>query len=466
MRLAKFTFILIIISLVATSGFACKLFNKKEREASQPVTLEFWSVFDESDAIEPLIAAYRAKHPNVTINYKMYRYDEYKDKLLNALAEDRGPDIFAVHNSWIREYEAKILPLPPTLTIGYIETEGGLLGQDTSVTVKQEQSLTLRQLRDRFVDAVYEDMIAPVWNEEQEAYEDKIMGLPLSVDTLALYYNRDILNAAGIAQPPATWTAFQDQVKTITKIDKDGNIALSAGAIGTSQNVERYSDILSILMMQNGTEMTNDSGFATYHKTPEALAGREEPPGWGALRFYTDFANPGKDVYTWNDNFNDSLDAFSAGETAFFFGYSYHLSQVKTKAPKLNFGIARLPQLEGNPEVNFANYWANTVSKKSQDFNYAWDFIQFMAKEDNVKPYLEATKKPTSLRALQAEQLEDLDLSVFAAQILTAKDWYRGKDTDAMEQALAELIDSQVYGTMEIKDAINLAASKVNQTVK
>ena len=466
MRPTKLLTILLITVFITTSGFGCKLASKEEQEASKPVELDFWAVFDESDAIEPLITAYRTRHPNVTINYKMYRYDEYKDKLLNALAEDRGPDIFAVHNSWIREYEAKILPLPPVLTIGYIETKGGTLSQETTITLEQEQSLTLRQLRDRFIEVVYDDVVVPVWNETEDAYEDKIMGLPLSVDTLALYYNRDILNAAGIAEPPVTWTAFQDQVKAITKLDKDGNIAQSAAAIGSSSNIERYSDILSILMMQNGTEMTNESGFATFHKTPSALAGREEPPGWGALRFYTDFANPGKDVYTWNDGFNNSLDAFSAGETAFFFGYSYHLSQIKTKAPKLNFGIARLPQLEGNPEINYANYWANAVSQKSEDYNYAWDFVQFMAEEDNVASYLETTKKPTALRALQAEQLEDLDLSVFAAQILTAEDWYRGKDAGAMEQAFADLIDSHVYGTMEIKDAINLAASKVNQTVK
>jgi len=305
----------------------------------------------------------------------------------------------------------------------------------------------------------------PIWNERTETYDDKIVGLPLSVDTMALYYNRDILNAAGVPQPPATWVDFQEHVKSVTRLDANGDIAQSAAGIGTASNVERYTDILSVLMMQNGTEMTNESGFATFHKTPKALSGRDEPPGWGALRFYTDFANSSKEVYTWDDDMPNSLDAFVTGQTAFFFGYSYHLSQIRAKAPKLNFGISPLPQLEGNPEVNYANYWLYTVSNKTVNRDYAWDFVQFMADVRNVEAYLETANRPTALRSLQSKQLEDLDLSVFASQILTAQSWYRGKDWEAVEEAFADMIDSQVYGSMELKDAINLAASRVNQTL-
>lgn len=465
MRFYKIIATFILVSLLAMTGFGCKGPSSLEQEATKPITLEMWGVYDESDIIEDLISSYRSRHSNVKINYKMLRFDEYEDELLNALAEDRGPDIFAVHNHWVNGYVNKIEPLPPSLTIGYIETTGGAVSQKTTVNVQQERSLTLRQLRDGFVDTVYDDAVISVYNEQTEGYEDKIFALPLSVDTLALYYNRDLLNVAGIAQPPADWVTFQEQVKSLTKLDADGNIAQSAAAIGTSSNVERSTDILSILMMQNGTEMTNDAGFATFHKTPSALSGRDEPPGYGALRFYTDFARPNKEVYTWNDNMPSSLDAFATGQTAYFFGYSYHLDQIRAKAPQLNFGVAKLPQLEGNPEVNFANYWMYTVSQKTENLDYAWDFVQFMADSRNVQQYLEAANRPTALRSLQAEQLEDLDLSVFASQILTAQSWYEGKDWEAVENAFDDLIDSQVYGSMEIKDAINLAASRVNQTL-
>jgi len=455
----------VVLSLLIFSGFGCKGPTTEEQEAAKTVTLEFWGVYDESDLYKEIIAKYRAHHPNVKIEYKMFRFEEYEDELLDALAEDRGPDIFMVNNNWMRGYVNKMLPLPPELTIAYIVTEGGVVGQSTTVTVQTEKSLTRRQLKELFVEVVDDNAVIPIWNEEEEIYENKIMGLPLSVDTLALYYNRDILNASGIAEPPDDWVDFQDQVREITKYDADGDIAQSAAAIGTASNVERYADILSILMMQNGTEMTNDSGYATFHQKPSIFE-RDEAPGWGATRFYTDFAISSKDVYTWNDDFPISLDAFVTGESAMFVGYSYNTEQIRAKAPKLNFGIARLPQLAGNPEVNYANFWNYAVSQKTENADYAWDFIQFMTTDEEIaKIYLDTGNRPTALRSLINEQLENLDLSVFASQVLTAKDWYRGTDWEAVEEAFADLIDSQVYGTMELDDAMKLTASRVNQTL-
>jgi len=465
MDIKKAVVFLAIASLLVFSGFGCKGPTAEEQEAAKSVTLEFWGVYDESDLYKDIIAKYRTNHPNIKINYKMFRFEEYENELLNALAEDRGPDIFMVNNNWMRGYVKKMLPLPPELTIAYVITEGGAVGQKTTVTVRKEKSLTQRQLQELFVESVYDNVVIPIWNEDEEVFENKIMGLPLSVDTLALYYNRDILNASGIAQPPDDWVDFQEQVREITKYDADGDISQSAAAIGTSSNVERYTDILSILMMQNGTEMTNESGYATFHQKPSIFA-RDEAPGWGAVRFYTDFAIPSKDVYTWNDDFPVSLDAFVTGESSMFIGYSYNTEQIRAKAPKLNFGIAKLPQLAGNPEVNYANFWNYAVSAKTENENYAWDFIQFMtADEENANIYLEAGSRPTALRSLINEQLEDLDLSVFAAQVLTAKEWYRGNDWEAVEEAFADLIDSQVYGTMELDDAMKLCASRVNQTL-
>ena len=134
----------ILLSLIIFSGFVCKGPTSEEQEAAKTVTLEFWGVYDESDLYKEIIAKYRTAHPNVKIEYKMFRFEEYEDELLDALAEDRGPDIFMVNNNWMRGYTNKMLPLPPELTIAYITTEGGVVGQSTTVTVREEKSLTRR----------------------------------------------------------------------------------------------------------------------------------------------------------------------------------------------------------------------------------------------------------------------------------------------------------------------------------
>ena len=99
---------------------------------------------------------------------------------------------------------------------------------------------------------------------------------------------------------------------------------------------------------------------------------------------------------------------FIKGKLAFFFGYSYFIPQINAQAPKLNYSIAKLPQIEGNQEsVNFANYWVESVSTKSKHKNEAWDFVQFMTKADQVKPYLNRVQKPSALRTVLKGQFDD-----------------------------------------------------------
>lgn len=457
----KIFFIFLIFIFIATAGLTC---GKPTVPAQyKPITLNYWRVWDDQDTFNDVIAAYQVIHPNITINYRRLRYEEYKKELLEAFAQDRGPDIFSIQNTWVGEYKPLITPLPASITLPYPRVTG-TIKKETIIELKTTASLTLRQLRNNFVDVVYKDVVIPT-EVSKDQFEDKIYGLPLSVDSLALFYNRDLLNNAGIPQPPTTWNQFQEQVVKITKLDTKGNLLLSGGAIGTSGNVERSTDILSILMMQNGAEMMTDSSV-TFHRIPPDQPERPMPPGQEALIFYTDFANPSKEVYCWNSTMEDSLEAFIAGKTAFFFGYSYHIPEIRARAPKLNYGITKLPQIEGNREINYANYWVEVVSKKTKNINEAWDFIQYITAVENVPKHLEKAKKPTALRGLINSQLENLDLSVFASQILTSDSWYRGKDADAAEAIFKEMIDTVVSGLMTADKAINLAAGKVAQTIR
>jgi multiple sugar transport system substrate-binding protein len=186
-----------------------------------------------------------------------------------------------------------------------------------------------------------------------------------------------------------------------------------------------------------------------------------------ALRFYIDFSDPAKEVYSWNSKMGNSLDNFVEGKLAMMLGYAYDLPTIKSRAPKLNFGIAPLPQIENSAaKINLANYWAETVSKKSANSDLAWDFIQFASQAENVKSYLAATKKPTALRALVNEELNDLDIGVFAGQVLTAKSWYHGNDSNAMEGIMNDMIDEAVASQEKLMNVLNLGAQRVQQTVK
>lgn len=465
MRFPKYLIATVLASLLLTTGAGC-LGGSSTQSATGKVTLEVWGVFDEDDAWEGIIRGYTAAHPNVTVKYTKLRFEEYKDQLVRAIAEGTGPDVFAVHNDWLGEFATLLEPMPEAVTVAYMETRGTVRKENVLVT-RSESTMSMKTLKTDFIPAVVEDVVMPYQETEKSDPVDKIYALPMGVDVLGLFYNQDLLNAAGIPQPPATWTDFQEAVKLLTKLDSVGSVVQAGVGLGTSENVERATDILSVLMMQNGVDMVDDRGRVAFHTTPVGTP-RDVNPGLDAVQFYTDFANPTKEVYTWNASQSDSLEAFVNGKAAMFLGYSYHLPIIRTLAPKLNVGAAALPQISvaGDvQQVNIANYWAEGVSRDSKNVDYAWNFVLYATDIDNVSSYLAEAGKPTALRGLIAEQLEDEDIGVFTAGLLTAQTWYEGKDIDATEAAMERLIDDILAGTyQDDQDALDNAAKVVGQT--
>lgn len=463
MKKSKIFILFLIFVFFITSGQGCLKSVPQDIQAkSAPFTLEMWGVWDDTDAYSEIIAQYTAAHPYISINYKKFRYEEYEQQLLEAFAKGKGPDIFAIHNTWVRKYQELITPLPAQTSTVLIY-ESGSIKKETVRELQTARSITPREIRANFVDQVAKDAIIS-GKDASGNFVEQIYGLPLSVDTLVMFYNRNLLNLAGIPTPAATWKDFQQQVKQTTVLDKGGEVLQAGATIGAGANVTRSFDILSLLMMQNGASMMQYPSVV-FDKIPAGQS-RTTPPAQEALNFYLDFSSPSKEVYCWNKNMPNSIDYFAGGNAAYFFGYSYHIQQIKNNAPGLSFSIAKVPQIEGNPEINYANYWLYTVSNKSARGEEAWNFIQYLAvNKDNVKKYLTKTQKPAALRELIAEQKENETLAPFADQLLTAQSWYQGKNPSAAESVFIEMIDMAATGQYEIKDIIGQTVKKVQQTV-
>lgn len=445
-----------LAATVTLTGAACSSTNPNEKLGTpRPFTLKYWTVFNESGNFDAITAAYKAQFPNINVEITTYRPEDYESELIDALAEDRGPDIFSIPNTAVTKYLNKIEAMPTVTNMEQGQVRGTIKKVAYTVT-SQIPSLSPRTLRDRFVDQALSDILV----------DNQVMGLPLALDTMVMYYNKDMLNAAGIPNPATTYQELQDQMAKLTRTDRLGNILQSGIAMGTSKNVPRFADILSLLMMQNGTQMTSSTGEASFNLLPQALAGRTSLPAADALQFYIDFASPTKQVYTWNDAQPNALEAFEQGKVAYFLGYSYHLPIIRAQAPKLNMGISKMMQIPGNNEVNYANYWLEVVSKKSTNRDAAWNFLQFMTAPDNVKNFLASAKRPTAVRSLIEEQSGDLDLGVFADQLLTARSWYHGTTPEAVDSVFAEMVQAAHDAVKEMPEILNDASTKINQTLR
>ncbi len=394
------------------------------------VTLEVWGVYDDPSTFNAAITAFQQANKDITVHYQVIPFANYENQVVNALAAGQGPDVWMVQNTWLPKHKNQLTPVPTANVPG------------TNAPV-----MTIKQFQDSFVDVAYNDFVSG----------GSIYAMPLYVDTLALYYNKDLFGSAGIALPPKTWNDFLDDVKKLTAYDTSRNITRSGAAMGTADNINRSMDILEMLMLQSGVQMTNtDNTQATF-----ALSVDGQPVGERALQFYTDFANPAKEVYTWNSTMDYNIDAFAAGKTAMMLNYAYQLPTIRQKAPRLNLGIASAPQINATDARNFASYWGLAVSLRSAYPLEAWEFVQYMTAGAGAVPYLNAAARPTGLKALVDQQKNDPDLGVFAAQALTARSWYQA-DPQAIDAVFADMINAVNRGQQSVSNALRSAESKVS----
>lgn len=426
----KLTYVLgAAIALMVFVALVFILSSSFSGQTSANAELTVWGVFDDQLAFNESINAFQKANKNIKVTYKVFKPQEYEQAVLNALAAGTGPDVWMIHNTWLPKHIDKIRPLPDIAP-----------GQKGPL-------MTVRQYRDLFVDVAAYDLIN----------DNKIYGMPLYVDTMALYYNKDMFATAGIALPPKLWTEFQDDVKKITLYDESHNVTRSGAALGTARNINRSTDILMMLMLQSGVQMTaSDNAQATFSRSVDGANVGER-----ALTFYTDFANPQREVYTWNDSLDYSIDAFTSGKTAMMINYAHQIPVLRAAAPRLNWAIAPVPQASAVDVRTFANYWPLVVSLNSKFPNEAWQFVYYMTAGDGAVPFLNAAGRPAARRDLVEQQKSDPDLGVFAEQSLAARSWLQ-VDNVAIEAIFADMIDSVNLGKQTILDALRAAENKVS----
>ncbi|MBI4130166.1 sugar ABC transporter substrate-binding protein [Candidatus Roizmanbacteria bacterium] len=416
--------IVIILSLLILGGMAWFISRMVKSDTPEgSVTMTYWGLWEEEAVIKPIIDEYKRAHPNVTIEYKLQSLIQYRERLAAALERGEGPDIFRFHNTWVPMLRSVLAPVP----------------QDV---------LSPAQIQDTYYPVVQRDLYV----------NNKFYGIPLEIDGLVLYYNKDLLTEKGVSTP-RTWNEFEEAAQALTVKDGFGAITTAGAAMGTAENVEHFSDILGLLLFQNGTDfslLTSD-------------------PAEQALTYYTLFAQPPNNV--WDAQQDNSIVAFAGGKVAFMFAPSWQVFAIESLNPSLHYGVAGVPQLPGATPVSWATYWVEGVSAKSIHQNEAFAFLQYISsKETLAKLYTEISKtrkfgEPYPRLDMAGELSTHEQLGPVIVQAPQMRSWYLASRTqdnginDKIINYFKDAVNAVEKGSSP-RGALDTAARGVEQVLK
>ncbi len=329
-----------VLGVFVFSG-AIPLGNDNSTDAQGTVIL--WGTV-KSQLIYSLLEDFNRINATFTVKYVEKSADTFDNDLLEALAEGKGPDMFFITDDLAFKYSNKIYAIP-------------------------YQSFPVNTFKNSFIGA-----------GEVFLTSKGVLAFPLTVDPLMMYYNRSVLDANGIVYPPAYWDEFFNLVPLLTKKDDRGFITKSTVAMGQFSNVLHAKDLLSALFMQTGNLIvTEKEGFFTSVLSENAEKYKLD----SVLEFYTNFADPLKDVYSWNKSFSNSRDVFSKEDLVFYFGYASELQSLVNKNPNQNFLVTSIPQIRNsNFKLTSAHTMGVAISSFSKNFNTAFTAAGLMANSD------------------------------------------------------------------------------------
>lgn len=399
-------------------------------------TLIIWGYFP-AESMRQTIDAFNREYDNLaTLRYIEKDPTTFEADIGNSLAGGAGPDIVFLPDSLIVRHGDKMVPF-------------------------SSSEYSERKFRNDFI-------------EQGEMFVDETgaIALPILADPMVLFYNRDLFSASGVARPPASWTELiQPEIgptAKLTQFDNQGNLVQSAIPMGEYSNITHAKDIISLLMMQAGSNivtrsdadsgesfLTDIGGFVTVGSTGS--------PSASALDFYMQFSNPTKNAYTWNRSMPMSLDAFAAGFSAMYLGFASELETIRLTSPVLNVDVALAPQRERSRQVTVGRVYGLAATRKNQS-PVAKQVIRNLL----VGQYPNMIAKDTGLvpasRVLLSAGTDDPYRVVFYQSALISRSWYdpEPRRTDQIFQDMVEGVGS---GRITATDAVSRAQSELSNLI-
>jgi len=402
-----------------------KLFTEK-KATGEEVTLNYWGLWEENSVIDGAIADFEANNPGIKIKYTRKDKENYRSILMSRLQKggEETPDIFRIHSTWVPVFQDLLEPVP-------------------------QATATNLQLDTDFFDVYKAEL------KKSGTYR----AIPIMYDGLALFYNKAILDSAGVTVPKGWWE-LQTAAEKLTVKDENGKLQVAGAAVGLVDNVDQWSDIVGLLMKQNGVNPLVDD-----KENNQKIQ--------NVLEYYTLFAT--KNGGVWDQSMPNSTDAFAAGKVAFYFGPVWRIYNFADMNVSFEYGVATVPQLPTIANVSldqplteadltnihWASYWVEGVNPGSKYKKEAWKFMEYLASKETLSKMYTAASQVRAFgelypRKSMAEMISTNDkIRPFITAANNSSGWFlAGRTFDSgLNDEMMKYFGDAINETLKTRDA-------------
>lgn len=372
----------------------------------EKVTIQWWdSMTSEATqgALKKTIADYEAAHPNVKIERTFISFADIKNKLLLGAAGNQVPDIVWIDNPDHQAFAA-----------------AGILADITKEIGEWGQA-------DKY--------FSGPWSSTM--YKGKNYGVPVGSNDLALYYNVDMLKAAGV-NPPKTWDELKEAAKKLTKPDVYG---FAMTAVKTEEGTFQFLP----LMYQAGSDIPTFDSAGTIE----------------AAQLMKDMISGGymsKEVI--NQKQSDTVVQFSTGKVAMMINGPWQIPLLR-KEGKVNWDVVELPTHKQGGTILGGENWAITAASKHKDISF--DIIKFANEPDRLKEFTKAAGRLPSREDYLMDPFwqGDKQMKVFADAMKVAKARAYGPSYPKISEAIQNMMQEVITGAKTPEAAVKDAGVKI-----
>ena len=298
----------------------------------QDTPLSFWVLGGEGVAVRPLVEAFQRENPDVRVIVQQIPWRAAHEKLLTAYAGDAMPDVFAVGNTWVPEFDA-LAAVEPLM-------------------------LSAREKEDFFSGIL-----------DSSTVHGRLMAMPWYIDTRLLFYRRDLLLDAGFEAPPTTWSEWLLMMETLRERNSGSFKALIA-PLGEWQ-------LPVILGMQSGASLLDAEGCFGRFQAASFRA---------AFHFYIELYDKGLAPLMGDAQMTSLYQDFAGGHIAFYVTGPWNIGEFHRRLPPSLEGVWATAVMPGptGPGASLAGGSSLAVSSSSRHKEKALALVEFMVRPQSL----------------------------------------------------------------------------------